>query len=52
MERLLLIIQNAILDILEILENGKIFVLYLCAYMMLQIISGHIIFKHIFKKYK
>lgn len=46
------IVVFAILDMLEILENGKIFVFYLCAYMMFQIISGHIIFKHIFKKYK
>lgn len=46
------IVLFAILDMLEILENGKIFVFYLCAYMMFQIISGHIIFKHIFKKYK
>lgn len=41
----------AILDSLEILENGNIFVLYLCAYILFQFVSGHIVFKRILKKY-
>lgn len=40
-----------VLDSLEILENGNIFVLYLCAYILFQFVSGHIIFKRILKKY-
>lgn len=46
------IIVFAFLNSLEILENGNIFVLYLCAYMAFQIVSGHIIFNKIFKKYQ
>lgn len=46
------IILFVMLDVLEILENAKIFVLYLFAYMIFQIISGSMIFKHILKKYQ
>ena len=41
----------SVLDSLEILENGNIFVFYLAGYMAIQIIGGRVIYKHIMKKY-
>lgn len=40
-----------VLDSLEIIENGNIFVYYLCGYLLLQVIIGSVIFKHLMKKY-
>ncbi len=41
----------SVLDSLEILKNGNIFVFYLAGYMAFQIIGGIVIYKHIMKKY-
>ena len=41
----------SVLDSLEILKNGNIFVFYLAGYMAFQIIGGRVIYKHIMKKY-
>ncbi len=40
-----------ILDSLEIIENGNIFVFYLCGYLLFQIIIGIVIFRYLMKKY-
>lgn len=41
----------SVLDQLEIVENGKVFVLYLGIFLILQFVLGNIIFKKIMKRY-
>lgn len=41
----------AVLDSMEILENSDIFVFYLVGYLVVQIVGGHLIFRHLMKKY-
>ena len=46
-----LMVVFSVLDSLEILKNGNIFVFYLAGYMAFQIVGGRIIYKRIMKKY-
>lgn len=41
----------SVLDSLEIIENGNIFVFYLAGYLVFQLVIGVVIFNHIMKKY-
>ncbi len=41
----------AILDALEIIDNGEIFVLFLAGYLVFQLIIGSVLFKQFMKKY-
>ena len=41
----------AILDALEIINNGEIFVLFLAGYLVFQLIIGSVLFKQFMKKY-
>lgn len=41
----------SVLDSLEIIENGNIFVFYLVGYLIFQLVIGVVIFNHIMKKY-
>lgn len=41
----------SVLDSLDILKNGNIFVFYLAGYMAFQIIGGRVIYKRIMKKF-
>lgn len=45
------IVLFAVLDALQIIQSGKLLILYLGFYMVLQLISGQIIFRHLMKKY-
>lgn len=40
-----------VLDSLEIIENGNIFVFFLAGYLVFQLITGMVIFNHLIKKY-
>ncbi len=40
-----------ILDLLGIIQDGKIFVLYLGAYLVFQIVIGFVLFRRLMKKY-
>ncbi len=45
------ILLFAVLDALQIIQSGELLILYLGLYMILQLISGQIIFRHLMKKY-
>ncbi|MEJ8737066.1 hypothetical protein WKT02_06350 [Erysipelotrichaceae bacterium HCN-30851] len=44
-------VMFAILDALEIIENGEIFVFFLAGYLVFQIIIGFVLFNRLMKKY-
>lgn len=46
------IVTFALLDALGVLDNGQVFVFYLCGFFLLQILSGHVMVRRLMKAYQ